>query len=311
MSSSSTGRPSRATPSRAGDALRVRLGARRSRSWTTRAGSRRWSPRTTSARRSTRCSSRARSRARVHMGLGHALTEEFVVEGGVPVTDDAEVAQHHPAGRDAAGRVHPRRGAAARGAVRRQGRRRDRRSCRPRARWPARCTRSTGSARTRLPDEGLARRRAAAVPTAAPRRGQAASLALSGATVVTSLDPVAASSQRRRAWSRAAGSSPSGRRRRGGAAPRLLRLPGRPGQRLRAHPPLLGAGPRDAVRARSRRRTSSRSSSGSGGGSTARSTSESIRAVGAGRRLEALRAGHDGDRRPPRLARTRSRAGST
>ena len=60
----------------------------------------------------------------VHMGLGHALSEEFVVEDGRPGHDDAEVARHHPAVRHAAGGVHLRRGAPARGTVRREGRRR-------------------------------------------------------------------------------------------------------------------------------------------------------------------------------------------
>ena len=108
----------------AGHALRVRAGRRRSRSSTTRAASRRSSPRTTSARRSTRRSSRARSRAALHMGLGQALSEEFVVEGGVPV--DRRRSSRCTSSRRAAcrGRVHPRRGAAARGPVRREGRRR-------------------------------------------------------------------------------------------------------------------------------------------------------------------------------------------
>ena len=81
----------------------------------------------------------------VHMGLGQALSEEFVVEGGVPRHRDAEVAPHHPADRDARGRVHPRRGAAARRArtARRASARR--RSCRPRRPSPARSTRSTAS----------------------------------------------------------------------------------------------------------------------------------------------------------------------
>ena len=45
------------------------------------------SPPTTSARRSTRLLVEGQIEGGVHMGLGQALSEEFVVEGGVPVTE--------------------------------------------------------------------------------------------------------------------------------------------------------------------------------------------------------------------------------
>ena len=195
----------------------------------------------------------------VHMGLGQALSEEFVVEGGVPQTTDAEVAAHRPADRDAAGRGDPRRGAAARGPVRREGRRRGR----------ARPDRGSGRRRAlrlrRRPphapaDEGLA---GCARRGAAPRAG-----ARPGGRDDRPLARPGGCRRRRRVGR---GRSRRGRRR-GRRASTARGCRDRAGQRLRAHAPLLGARARDAVRARRRRRPSSRSCSGSGGGSTARST---------------------------------------
>ena len=59
----------------------------------------------------------------VHMGLGQALSEEFVVEGGVPQTRRSSrcTSSRRPACRRSR---HPRRGAAAGRAVRREGHRR-------------------------------------------------------------------------------------------------------------------------------------------------------------------------------------------
>ena len=62
----------------------------------------------------------------VHMGLGYALTEEFVVEDGRATDRDAQVARHHSRRGHAQSGCHPRRGAAAGGSVRREGRRRSR-----------------------------------------------------------------------------------------------------------------------------------------------------------------------------------------
>src|SRR5207253_3979719 len=95
-----------------------------------------------------------------------------------------------PASGDAAGRVHLRRGTAARGAVRGEGGRRDRAG--------ADRLRSRGSpqgVRRDSPDapahEGFARGpRGRASPHVCPRRGVGAvAIALSGGTVVTSIDP--------------------------------------------------------------------------------------------------------------------------
>ena len=91
------------------------------------------------------------------MGLGQALSEEFVVEGGVPVTETLKSLHIIPPTGHARGRVHPRRGAAARGPVRREGHRRGR----------ARADRRGGRGRAHAfdgdpphaaADEGLARR---------------------------------------------------------------------------------------------------------------------------------------------------------
>ena len=84
------------------------------------------SPRTTSAARSTRRSARGRSKGSIHMGLGYALTEELPCDDGMPVDLQAARPRRPARARHAGGRGDPRRGARAGGAVRRQGRRRDR-----------------------------------------------------------------------------------------------------------------------------------------------------------------------------------------
>ena len=57
----------------------------------------------------------------IHMGLGHALSEDFVVEHGVPVTTTLKSLHLIPPTGLPRDRVRARRGAAARGAVRAKG----------------------------------------------------------------------------------------------------------------------------------------------------------------------------------------------
>ena len=122
----------------------------------------------------------------VHMGLGQALSEEFVVEGGVPLTETLKSLHIIPPTGMPRGRVRPRRGAAARGPVRRQGHRRS--SARPhRGRSRGRAARVRRHPQDATPDEGLAR---GARGRPAPPTCEGADMILTGATVVTSLDPV-------------------------------------------------------------------------------------------------------------------------
>ena len=124
----------------------------------------------------------------VHMGLGQALSEEFVVEGGVPLTETLKSLHIIPPTGNARSRVRPRRGAAARRPVRRQGRRRS--SAR------AHCCRSRGRvARVRRHPQDAAAHEGLA---GGARRGSAShagtedghGMILTGATVVSSLDPL-------------------------------------------------------------------------------------------------------------------------
>ena len=201
------------------------------------------------------------------MGLGQALSEEFVVERGVPVTETLKSLHIIPPTGMPAGRGHHRRGAAARRAVRREGRRRGR--ARPdrggRRRRALRLRRDPAHATA---DEGLA---GGAGRRAAPRRHRAARM------IVTSLDPLG-STRRPLGRGRPHRGSPAT-----GARLDCAGVPRHAGQRLRPHAPLLRARARHAVRARAADATSCRSCSGSGGGSTARSTRIGAR-VGARRR---------------------------
>ena len=242
------------------------------------------------------------------MGLGFALSEDVRRRRRPPRDRHAEVAGDHAAGRACRdGRVRPRRGAAARGAVRGEGRRRDRPGPDGRRRWPARCTRSRADGGP-APDEGLGRRHG----RRCPKLAAAACAASSGATDGDRARRAGRSSRRSTRPGRRTrnvvvddgrvvdGRRPSGARR---SDPRsTARDACDPGQRLRPHAPVLGARPR-ACRTGSRRpRTSCRSSSGSGGAWTAPSTRTSIRASAlVGRRRRAARR-HDDDHRPPRLA---------
>ena len=81
----------------------------------------------------------------VHMGLGDALSEEFVVEEGVPITTTLKSLRIIPSNRHAGRRVHSRRGASARRpcSARRGSARR--RSCRRPRLCGARSRRSTAS----------------------------------------------------------------------------------------------------------------------------------------------------------------------
>ena len=199
----------------------------------------------------------------VHMGLGQALSEEFVVEGGVPVTETLKslhiipptgmpevecilVEEPQPEGPYGAKGI----GEAALVPTAARGRRR---AVRVRRHPPDDAA-----------DEGLAR---GARRRAPPREPPRMSEVLAGGTVVTVARP---GRGRRRDLAVAGGRI---------AADGLGRtpidcsgLPRRPRQRLRAHAPLLGARARDAVSRSSRRELPRRSSSASGGGSTARST---------------------------------------
>ena len=180
----------------------------------------------------------------VHMGLGQALSEEFVVEGGVPADRDAEVAAHRPADRHAGGRVHPRRGAAARGAVRREGRggggARPDRGCRRRSALRLRRHSPHPPA-----DEGLTRGAGRSSASCRPAPPEGLCVILAGATVVVSLDPVAVVDgdiviEDGRIVT-IDGPAAAGR------AARLLRLRRRPRQRLCAHASLLGPCARHAL----------------------------------------------------------------
>ena len=62
----------------------------------------------------------------VHMGLGHALSEEYVVEDGYPVTTTLKSLNIIPSAWMPGGGMPVRRGEPARGPLRREGRRRDR-----------------------------------------------------------------------------------------------------------------------------------------------------------------------------------------
>ena len=230
---------------RAGDPLRLRLGdpgrhpRRRGPHRTDRGG-----PRRRPGAQPDRCS-RARSRAAIHMGLGQALSEAFVVEGGVPVTDTLkslgiipaagmppvefifveEPQPEGPYGAKGMGEavLVPTASAVA-----------------------ARSTPSTASGGPRLP-----MRDSAAARAVQPR-----------------IDLLSRAERRRRAPRRASRapcrpSSPTGPRDVGRHA----------GPRLRPPPPLLGARPWHAGAATDAHRPSRRSSSRSGGASTRPSTS--------------------------------------
>src|SRR5450755_2942445 len=116
-------------------------------------------------------------------------------QGRAAGDDDAEIAQHHPAARDAAGGVHLRGGTPAGGGVRRQGHRRDRAGA-------DRISGSRGPLRVRrcppqpVADEGLSRspcRRTQTGSIMIPNGGRggspAGTVALVGGTVAVALDP--------------------------------------------------------------------------------------------------------------------------
>ena len=198
--------------------------------------------------------SKARSRAAVHMGLGHALSEEFVARGRRPGDRDAEVARHHPRGGYAGRRVHPRRGAQPEGPYGAKGV--GETALVPTASAVAgRAPRLRRGLAHEPPDARHARRRARPCPGFGTWRaiggaGGRMSLLVSGGTVVTSLDPpvvehadVLVDDGRivvdGRPW-RAAD-----RR-----AHRRHRMPRHPRQRLRPYAPLLRARAGHALSAR-------------------------------------------------------------
>ena len=188
----------------------------------------------------------------VHMGLGHALTEEFVVEDGVPVTDDAQVARHHPAnGMPAVECIlveepqpegpYGAKGVGEIGLV-------------PTAAAVAGALYAFDGIRRTTPDEGL--------PGGA---GRGAAPDPSARVIITSLDPVRlVAGDLWIADGRVAASGEGARIDCDG----VLVIPGN----VCAHTHLYSALARGMPSALARRGTSSRSSSASGGGSTAPST---------------------------------------
>ena len=173
----------------------------------------------------------------VHMGLGQALSEEFVVEGGVPLTTTLKSLHIIPPTGMPEVEVHPGRGAAARGPVRREGRRRGCARADRGGGARARSRPSTASTARELPMKDSPAARAAVPHLVKAQASMIVALARSASRVVDG-----------RPLGRATDGSPSRRaatRHRRSAACLVV-----PGQRLRPHAPLLGARARDAVRAR-------------------------------------------------------------
>ena len=128
-----------------GHPLRLRVGHAGRHPRPTTAGSRRWSRRMTSARSSIPPCSQGRSKAPCTWAWATPVRGVRGLRRD-PGHHDAEITEHHPACRDAAGRVHLRRRASARGPVRRQGDRRDRAGPHRERGGRARSTLSTASA---------------------------------------------------------------------------------------------------------------------------------------------------------------------